>query len=146
LPTPPNDLTNRIISLSRERYAQERDIVEQIVRRNAGLIPETANQSSEQLTPQTAKPKVQAQLNHIEKIENQAASNRDNKSVGSNLLQVISGAQPAAGQANTEQPAKKRRRGKRGGKKNRRPADQSSAQPAALATQNGQSEQVISLH
>jgi hypothetical protein len=117
LPTPPDDLTNRIISMSRELYTRDRASVEKQVRENAGLAID-APQPQPQLP--AAKPKVQAQLNNIERIETEQKTNTVdiNKSVGANILQALTGPQP---DADTESPEKKkRRRGKRGGRKHKK--------------------------
>ncbi|MBX4188934.1 type IV secretion system DNA-binding domain-containing protein [Candidatus Saccharibacteria bacterium] len=117
LPVPGDDLTSRIVSLSRELYTQDRSTVEQLVRRNAGLMMDA--QPTEQPKPQQVKPKVQAQLNHIDKIETQSTQNQTiNKAVGSNILQSLTGNTKSA--PTVPEPAKKRRRGKRGGRKNRK--------------------------
>jgi hypothetical protein len=154
LPTPPDDLTSRIVALSRELYAQDRAVVEKLVRENAGLAIDRA---PEQPNIQPAKPKVQAQLNHIDRIETQQkkSDSEINKVVGANILQALTGAtnEPSPSQppqtpttASTESPErKKRRRGKRGGRKNKRP-DQPS-QPPVVVTPNkpASNEEVIHL-
>lgn len=138
LPSPPDDLTSRIISLSRERYAQERGVVEEIVHRNAGL-DEAPGQPS---AAQPAKPKVQAQLNHLEKINDEVANSEHiKKAVGSNILHAVAGQNTSA---DTTDPPKKRRRGKRGGKKNRKNG-QSITQAADPSSNPQPGEEVIRL-
>jgi hypothetical protein len=139
LPSPPEDPTDRIVSLSRERYAQERQAVEEIVRRNAGLDDIPAAQP--QQVSQPAKPKTQAQLETLDKIDRQTAANDSvKKAVGSNILQALTGAARAA---EAPDSPKKRRRGKRGGKKNRKAAAAVSTSEASPAGQQG--EEVIHL-
>ncbi len=123
LPTAPDDLTSRIVALTRERYTQEKAVVERLVRQNAGLAIDAAPQPP-QLPP--AKPKVAAQLNNLERIETEQKANREHvrKSVGANIMQALTGHQPPAA---ADSP-KKRRRGKRGGRKHR---SSQSGQPAA---------------
>lgn len=146
LPSAPDDLTSRIVTLSRDRYARERADVEKLVRDNAGLAIDAidAPRQVPQLPP--AKPKVQTQLNQLQSIENRQTHNAElKKAFGSNVLQSLT-ASPAP--SPVPEPAaeapKKRRRGKRGGRKHRKagnPAQPTIIQPAERS--NG--EQVINL-
>ncbi|HVS78991.1 MAG TPA: DUF87 domain-containing protein [Candidatus Saccharimonadales bacterium] len=144
LPTPPDNLTSRIVALSRERYATERATVEDIVRQNAGLAID--NQPTTQQTP--SKPKVQAQLNSLDKIEVGQTKNEQVGRVGANILQALTGRQAEASES---LPTKKRRRGKRGGKKNRAKTEQAGSQkpnvisPTKQPEANSEYEQVINL-
>lgn len=118
LPQPSDDLTDRIVALSRERYARDRAGVEQLVRRNAGLEIDTAGEPPK-LPP--AKPKAQAQLKKVDDIKAEERQNKSlNKIVGSNILQAMKDDLTAKAGSGQEQAAKKRRRGKRGGRKNRK--------------------------
>ena len=118
LPAPQADLSDRIVALSRERYAQDREVVEQLVRKNAGLAID-APQEPPKLPP--AKPKAQARLNKVEELHaQQRPSQPINKLVGANILQAMKDDLTAKAAANQEEPKKKRRRGKRGGRKNRK--------------------------
>jgi hypothetical protein len=138
LPTPPNDQTSRIIALSRERYAQEREVVERLVRQNAGLAIDAAPQPA---ALPAAKPKVQAQLNHIEMIDEQAADNEHiRKAVGSNILQAIAG---QSNHSESSEAPKKRRRGKRGGRKHKKSG--AAGEPVVISPSNQGDEQVIHL-
>lgn len=140
LPMPPEDLTSRIISLSRDKYAQDREVVEQLVRQNAGLAIDAAPELPKLESP---KPKVQAQVNQIARIETeQKANNGDiNKAVGSNILQSLSNQKPA--QSPVE--PKKRRRGKRGGRKHKK-GGQGNLEPTLIRpTSQASEEQVIRL-
>jgi hypothetical protein len=136
LPVPPNDLTPRIIALSRERYSKERAEVEQLVRKNAGLA---IDEPSHQPAPQPAKPHVQAQVAKLDDIAAQEAKNQPLKLGG--LLGPIVGSAPEAAES---QPAKKRRRGKRGGKKNKTGGANPIIQPSGQASGNDH-EEVIHL-
>jgi hypothetical protein len=105
-------------------------------------VPQTNNQQSQPLKPQ-----AQAQLNKIDKIETQAVRNSPpghniNKAVGSNILQSLTSRnRPPQDQADGP---KKRRRGKRGGKKNRQ--NSLNSQPAVIApADNLRGDQVIKL-
>jgi hypothetical protein len=145
LPTAPDDLSSRIIALSREKYAQEHDIVEKMVRQNAGLAMDAA-QAAPQLP--AAKPKVQAQLNHIEAIESQQSLNNElKKAVGANILQALkpTGGPQFDNAAESQQASgepKKRRRGKRGGRKHKKGGG--GAEPAVIApSSQANDEQVI---
>ena len=118
LPAPQADLSDRIVALSRERYAQERDVVEQLVRKNAGLAIDSPKEPPK-LPP--AQPKAQARLNKVEELQAQQRQNQPlNKLVGSNILQAMKDDLTAKASASQDEPKKKRRRGKRGGRKNRK--------------------------
>jgi hypothetical protein len=127
-------LTNRIIALSRERYTQEKAVVEAMVRKNAGLEMDNLPQAQQQ--PPQVKPKVQAQLNQLDKISQSPAathghigkfatggagsSDRQPPSPSQNHDQPHQTQQPQSHQASDPSETRpKRRRGKRGGKKNR---------------------------
>jgi hypothetical protein len=150
LPVPSDDLINRIIAMSRERYAQERSVVEEVVRRNAGLAMDTPQPPA----PTPTKPKTQAQLNQVENIAKQETANQSLRLGG--LLQSLAGQNQApTSSTNVEKasaPAKKRRRGKRGGRKNKKTSQSQpiNQQPAASiiepsAQPDGSPEQVVHL-
>jgi len=141
LPIAPDDLTSRIVTLSRQRYAQERDTVERLVRQNSGLAMDAVEAPQSQPQLPAAKPKVQAQLNRLDSIEQHSKQNTNIKQVvGANILQAISSLnQPTADLEPTE-PHKKRRRGKRGGRKNKKSQPNMSSSQSAPAD-----EQVIRL-
>jgi len=115
LPTPPDDLTSRIIAMSRERYTQERAVVEALVRKNAGLAMDNQPESAPQTQPAQVKPKVQAQLNELDKIATGP------EVAPHSLGKFAAGAvQPTTETLEVPIDVKpKRRRGKRGGRKNR---------------------------
>jgi hypothetical protein len=142
LPTAPDDLTNRIVALSRERYTQEREVVEKLVRGNAGLAIDAAPDQAKLPPP---KPKVQAQLNQLGRIDSQTIQNQDlNKVVGANILQALT-SENAQAPATQSEPHKKRRRGKRGGRKNKKGGG-AAAEPVVVAPSNKASdEQTIHL-
>jgi len=118
LPVAPDNLTARIIALSRERYAQEKSVVEDLVRKNAGLaIDQLAAESKPEDRPQPAKPRVQAQLQHLDQLVTEEAANKPVKLGG--LLQQISTSDSSREPQPSPAAPKKRRRGKRGGKKNK---------------------------
>ncbi len=139
LPTAPDDLTSRIISLSRERFASERAMVEKMVRDNSGLAID-APAPTPQLPP--ARPKTQAQLNQLDKISDRSAQNEHlTKAFGSNALSSLTSQHTLA--KDNEAP-KKRRRGKRGGKKHRKAVN--SNEPTVIQpAQRANDEQVINL-
>ena len=138
LPQPPDDLTSRIVALSRERYTTDRSVVEELVRRNAGLAMDS------QPEPQPAKPHAQDQLRRAEAIRsNQTNSERLSK-VASRILTSSSPADTPI--PSDEKPAKKRRRGKRGGRKNKaKQANPQAIQPAQQADSGKSHEEVIHL-
>jgi hypothetical protein len=142
LPAPTEDLTSRIIALSRERYTQEKAVVEELVRKNAGLAMDSPSQPPQQAQPAQYKPKVQAQLNELEKIAKSPSHGH--------LGKFIAGAASAPTEqppTTTKQPdaqpdvKPKRRRGKRGGRKNKGQINPSVIEPSG---QNS-NEQVIHL-
>src|SRR5437763_16150646 len=71
IPIPSENPTDRIIALSRERYAQEREIVEEVVRKAAGL----GIDNSPPVSGPPPKPKVQAQINQLDNIAKQESAN-----------------------------------------------------------------------
>jgi hypothetical protein len=142
LPSPPDDLSSRIIALSRERYAKDRAVVERLVRQNAGLAIDAAPELPK-LPP--AKPRVQARLNNIQSIDSQTAINADlKKVVGANVLQSVS--QPPTQAHDQSVETKKRRRGKRGGRKHKKGGAGSSTNSEVIKpTATADEEQVIHL-
>jgi len=113
LPSPSEDLTSRIVALSRERYTQERSVVEDLVRKNSGLAMDQADERKTEAQPQPAKPRVQAQVQRLDEIAAQEAAVKPLKLGG--LLQQL----PDDIRVQEPSAPKKRRRGKRGGKKNK---------------------------
>jgi hypothetical protein len=145
LPSPPDDLSSRIIALSRDRYAQDCETVEKLVRQNAGLAIDAA-QPAPQLPP--PKPKVQAQINNINAIERQQSQNEElRKAVGANILQSIGPKADSRATNSPTEPAehKKRRRGKRGGKKHKKSSAGGSQPVVVSPSQPASNEQVIKL-
>jgi hypothetical protein len=139
LPLPPDDLTSRIIALSRERYAQDREVVERLVRQNAGLAIDAAAEPPK-LPP--AKPKTHARLNNLNTLNSQADKNEAiKKAVGANVLQSLDAESTPA----LEQPAetKKRRRGKRGGRKHKKSGDGISQKPIVIKPAHSSEEERI---
>jgi len=125
LPVPPDNLTERIVAMSRERYTQDRATVEQLVRKNSGLAMDNRPQS-QQPPANPPKPKVQAQLNQLDTITAQSATANSSANIGK-LVALAS--KPAA--ETPSEPSKKRRRGKRGGKKHQT-ADGQANQPEVV--------------
>ena len=141
LPSPPEDHSNRIITLSREKYAQERAVVEELVRRNAGLAIDAAPELP-QLPP--GKPKVQNNGGQRKAEEKPVQNTNINRSVGSNILHSITSDKgPASDEAN--KPGKKRRRGKRGGRKNKKSGNQNNQPIVISPDKQASDEQVIRL-
>ncbi len=143
LPQPPDDVTQQIIELSRQRYAGNRKEVEEAVRERAGL-------NSTPSIPQPGanlRPQAQARLNEAAK----AAPSKEIGKVVTSLLNtgenqpidipLANGTQPVAqpSGAGTVSPAK-RRRGRRG-KGSKAKAANNTAQPEQSKSQ----EQAIKL-
>ncbi|HET6863620.1 MAG TPA: DUF87 domain-containing protein [Candidatus Saccharimonadales bacterium] len=122
LPQPADDLTSRIVALSRERYATDRSAVEELVRQNAGLAIDNPPD------PNPAKPHSQDQLRRIDAIAETRTNNEQLSKAASGILSSYKPADKPT--AEETQPAKKRRRGKRGGRKNK--ARQSRASEAVV--------------
>lgn len=147
LPNPPDDLTSRIIALSREKYTLEKAVVEQMVRKNAGLgidaVTTDTGPSSQPSSP--PKPRVQAQLNQLDQITTQTAKNQPLR-LGGILQQSMSNDIASSAPAAELTTRPKRRRGKRGGKKNR-PAGQEAGQTTLIAPSqpSGGHEEIIHL-
>jgi hypothetical protein len=137
LPTAPANLTAQIVASSRERYAQEKSVVEELVRKNAGLAIDEPAETK--LEPQPTKPRVQAQVQHLDKLAAEEVSNKSLKLGG--LLQQI----PTPGIATELAAPKKRRRGKRGGRKNKSGANQPTVVQPNQPAGDSQHEQVIHL-
>jgi hypothetical protein len=144
LPVPPDNITARIIALSRERYAQDRETVEQLVRKNAGLGIDQVPQAP---PAQPLKPQAQAKVNKLDEIAAQDARNQPIK-LGNLIKKAMDESKSASEQppmATETTPAKKRRRGKRGGKKNRPPMQAGQSDPAAQPASSAEHEEVIHL-
>jgi hypothetical protein len=138
LPQVATDYSVQIIELSRQRYAQPKAVVEQIVRDFMSKSPNNNQSQVQSARTQgalpAAKPKVQAQLKPLDQYSSQERSNKPpGQVVGkviSSLLKTVSGG-AADGQSSTmqvqdaplhqdqEQP-KKRKRTRRGGKKHKK--------------------------
>jgi hypothetical protein len=146
LPAATDDLTDQIVNLSRERYTQERAVVEQSVRKNAGLAID-APTAQPQLPP--AKPHTQAQINHLDSIEAQTAKNHQLrvgailKSIAADKSAPRTDSHPTSVDSTADKP--KRRRGKRGGKKNKRATDQTSSPAVTTPTHQPTDGQTIHL-
>ncbi|HET9722022.1 MAG TPA: DUF87 domain-containing protein [Candidatus Saccharimonadales bacterium] len=136
LPTAPDDLSDRIVALSRERYTRNRSEVEQLVRQNAGLAMDASKDT--QASSQPAKPRVQAQLNNLDTLQAQTTKNHQLR-VGA-ILKSMAGIDAADG---TEPSKAKRRRGKRGGKKHKKA--QSAETQSTGSVESPSEEQVIHL-
>jgi hypothetical protein len=174
LPPTPNNATNQIIELSRQRYAQEKTVVERVVeermgRTSAAPASPTGNQNTQGASspaPQVARPKAQAQLNHVQQYQSQAEN--ANKAASTLIKAVTSGASGSNESASLQvqesttqqqQPhqqddeqAPKRKRTRRGGRKNKKKTmdqpnnNQPQAQaPATQPQKPFDSEQVINL-
>jgi hypothetical protein len=139
LPTAPDNLTAQIVALSRERYAQEKSVVEELVRKNAGLAIDQTSEMKPELPAQPAKPRVQAQVQQLDKLAAEEAANKSVK-LGS-LLQQISTPELASEPVTP----KKRRRGKRGGRKNKPAGGQSAIIRPSHPAGDNEHEQVIHL-
>jgi hypothetical protein len=131
LPPQPTNYVSQIIELSRQRYTVERAVVEKIIRESIEgkiqapkpqpALPE-ANHVDNRPNPQVARPKAQAQLNHLA----HTTANTGNK-VASTLIKAVTGGVAGAAESAAMQvqqsadiPAPKRKRTRRGGKKNKK--------------------------
>jgi hypothetical protein len=146
LPPPPTSYVAQIVELSRQRYSVERAVVEKIIRESIEGRLEAPKQQpalpkpdvDNRPNPQVARPKAQAQLNHLAQNTASAGSK-----VASTLIKAVTGGASGTNesaalqvqqtvsspdQTNSEQPRKKRTR--RGGRKNKK-----KNQPAQAQTQ-----------
>jgi hypothetical protein len=141
LPQPAEDHTAQIIELSRQRYSQDRGVVDELVRKAAGL--DAANPTGGMSVPQPQlRTKAQVQLNTADALAPKSDSHR----IGKVAAGLFKG--PPAGQttANTDNAsvAPKRRRTRRGKRKgSQQPAEQAKG-PAETVTAT-ENEQVIRL-
>lgn len=118
LPDPPEDLSNRIIDLSRQRYTRDRATVDAEIRQRNGLDSPGATQP----VPVTQRPKVQAQLNRLadkapgERIGRLATglTAHQQETQPQPIQQVDQEPTRAENARATDLPKKKRRRGRRG--------------------------------
>jgi hypothetical protein len=135
LPQAPDNATNHIIELSRQRYAQEKAAVEKIIR--GGMEKRIAAPSEAQRQPaaeqQVARPKAQAQLNQL----NRDKPRPSNSKFASTLIKAVTGGSSGNESATMQvqeaveplEAPKKRKRTRRGGK-NRKPKNQNAYEPA----------------
>jgi hypothetical protein len=115
LPQPPDNSSEQIIELSRERYTQERSVVDALIRQN---ITRQESGQAAPAEPAVARPKAQAQLNELSKHEHQAAQNRPyhapHSGLGKVAANLLHSNQPPA-TAPLSASAKRRRRRKKAG-------------------------------
>jgi hypothetical protein len=121
LPTPPKDSTADIVELSRQRYTQDRLVVDAVIREATGIgaqpaLPEPSHQ---------LKPKTQAKVNQLDKIEQQQTNNEQSIAskptehaghigkLASSLMGAANNSASSAVTNETEEPAKKKRRRRR---------------------------------
>jgi hypothetical protein len=158
LPPQGTNYVSQIIELSRQRYAAERAAVEKIIREGIeGRIqspkPQQALPAAAHVdnrpNPQVARPKAQAQLNHIEQITTHSGAS---SKVASTLIKAVTGgatgstesaalqvqetASTATNQTNSELPPK-RKRTRRGGRKNKKKKEAAQAAMAPRLEQPG---------
>ena len=126
LPEPPADPTKRIIELSRQRYGKDRALVDQFIRKAAGL--EQITEPTNQKPGLPERPKAQAQLNELAKNQPAATDNSSRKTPRSFLGKVAASASPISG-------AKPHKRTRRGGRKNK---NRQAANPATATSANQQ--------
>lgn len=127
LPSPPTDLTPRMIELSRQRYAQPRHIVEAAVIKSAGLESHSVppiNEQSSKIVIKDAKDKP--------------------KTSTERLGHAITGLLNKPTDTEASPPISKRRRGRRGSGKGA-PALSNASQKQVEAKDNANDEQVIHL-
>lgn len=134
LPQPVEDLTPRIVELSRQRYGQPRTEIEKVIHEAATkLINQTKAEEIASRPP--ARPAAQAQLNRIDSIE-KTKKPMENivKVVGTGLLKSLSNVP-------IESPPSKRRRRRRSRSKSQRKNSESSGQ--SIHSTKNEEEQVI---
>lgn len=135
LPQSPQDFSSKMIELSRERYAQERHVVEARIMKTSGLDSLPA---ADIPTPQQ-RPKVQDRLN---RLEQQAPSEKLGR-LATTTINPDNQPQTQFPQPGDMEPKAKRRRGRRGGRKNKRPDE--STNPQESSSSNQQDEHIVRL-
>jgi hypothetical protein len=138
LPPQPTSYVSQIIELSRQRYAVERAVVEKIIRESIEgrqsvqapkpqpALPAANQHIDNRPNPQVARPKAQAQLNQLAQTTNNNAPSGNR--VASTLIKAVTGGTAGSSesasmqvqQSTSENPAPKRKRTRRGGKKNKK--------------------------
>ncbi len=118
LPQTPQNNSAQIIELSRSRYAQERSVVEAIVRRAAGLAVD-APRSPQPAQQAPLRPKAQVKLNQVTKAPTAQATNPIK--VGSSILSSFIKDTQIASNNNQTPKKRRRRRRKSGGTQTPRP-------------------------
>jgi hypothetical protein len=146
LPQPTANTVSQIIELSRQRYAVDKAVVEKIIRES---IETRSLPSGNQQTPlpepqQVARPKAQAQLNHINEI-----AKKNPAKIASTLIKAVTGG--TTGESATMQvqqeatdsigEPKKRKRTRRGGKKHKKRTEAPTNTPAEVIKTAPQHEQ-----
>jgi hypothetical protein len=130
LPQPVDDLTPRIVELSRQRYAQDRIEIEKIIHQAATKL--TAEKLASGSQP--ARPKAQHQLKQVETIEKtkppaDKPQDRATKAAAGLLRSVSNNDKP-----NHSAPSRRRRRRGR-----RKPQQHAGSTPAGQSTHKSQS-------
>ena len=157
LPQPPEDSTNQIVELSRQRYAQARAFVEERIREN--LVSHVDSLAEPRTGRQVDRPKAQAQLNQLKKLEppkvKTGHEDHDHASkIASTLLKAFSGGGDKSESATlqiqqaSEPPKPRKRRTRRGGRRKKFQAQQASQKPAGAKSQpkpTSEQEQIIRL-
>ena len=142
LPVPPASSTAAIIELSRQRYAKQRQEVEELIRQTSGLAAIEPAQR-----PDPVRNQAQGRLNDIERNQPAAPAVNPITKIAGGILKTLGG-----NVANDEQPEHKRtRRGKRGGRnksanpQQQQPNQQQPAQSASSDPKPAESGQTIKL-
>ena len=139
LPIPAADPTAEIVELSRQRYAQERSVVEELVRRAAGLaIDRPGQQQQAQQKPQL-RPQAQAQLNRNEAHKPAPKLHKPANTAGIGKLAASGLGRPDMAHASAGPKRRRRSRGKKNA-----PQATGQARPKAPITADSQ-EMVIRL-
>jgi hypothetical protein len=128
LPQAPDNATNQIIELSRQRYARDRVHVEALVQERVlkrqttpEALPAPNNNHQQQQSPQLSRPRAQAQLN---KLEEKPKPSVNPSKFASTLIKAVTGGGNGSESAtmqvqqSSQQPTepRKRKRTRRGGK------------------------------
>lgn len=110
LPPPPEDSSQEIINLSRQRYSTDKHIVDAQVRIASGIASPETQQS---LPPPAHRIKAQGQLKAVDRMHKEAKSHKPIERIGKLATNIIGGSTQPEIPGQSESPAKKRRRRRR---------------------------------
>ena len=109
LPVPAVDSSAQIIELSRQRYAQEKPVVEDLVRRAAGLAIDRPSFQPPAVNARPLRPQAQAQLNRADQNMSAKQRSQQPKDIGK-IAAANNSTQTAKPQQQSQSSSRRRRR------------------------------------